>query len=217
MKTLLFWGTALAMAMAMAVPAQAIPFTIDNFVETTQGTMHPSYTGTTLSTSTAFNLGNGDHIIAGVFGDDTTGAVPPLTKFITPQAFTYSPPTSITASFTVPSFSGPTTYTETYTSITPETVNNGHGGINPNAIDLSLSGTVTDGTTTQAIVFLISATQVDGPGHAVSWSGTEFSQALTVPEIDAASGAAAIGVLLGAMALAGERRRRRVTQSVDVS
>ena len=159
-----------------------------------------------LENSTALNINTGTLGVAAVGGDDTTGLTSGSLISLSPTNIQYgsgvgvqSTPlgTDITKSWTTTGL-----YTETLATV--DYIGRGAN----NAIAILLEGTLTspDLSVTKAF-FLLNATQVQGPGGVVSWSGTETSTNPLGTPLPAALPLFASG--LGALGLLGWRRKRK--------
>jgi hypothetical protein len=198
-------------ALATAVPAQAalMDFSLNPAPSAT-----PSYTGSTLDTSTAFNLGALTAVVGTVAGSDTTGAVSGETVTFSTAAFTYGSGTGVTSPISLTkTFAGTGgTYTETLSLVEVTS------RATANQINLELFG-VLNGPAGSGFVntpagLLLSATQAGGTTGcnggpcAVSWSGTELSNPPGNPTpLPAALPLFASG--LGALGLLGWRKKRK--------
>jgi hypothetical protein len=192
-------------ALATAVPAQAalMDFSLNPAPSAT-----PSYTGSTLDTSTAFNLGALTAVVGTVAGSDTTGAVSGETVTFSTAAFTYGSGTGVTSPISLTkTFAGTGgTYTETLSLVEVTS------RATANQINLELFG-VLNGPAGSGFVntpagLLLSATQAGGTNFAVSWSGTELSNPPNNPTpLPAALPLFASG--LGALGLLGWRKKRK--------
>jgi hypothetical protein len=192
-------------ALATAVPAQAA---LMDFSLNPATTATPSYTGSTLDTSTAFNLGALTAVVGTVSGSDTTGAVSGESVSFSTASFTYGSGTGGTSPISLTkTFAGTGgTYTETLTSVEVTS------RATANQINLELFG-VLNGPAGSGFVntpagLLLSATQAGGTTFAVSWSGTELSNPPNNPTpLPAALPLFASG--LGALGLLGWRKKRK--------
>ena len=190
--------------LALALPTAALasstdPITID-FGVGSGGGPNPSYEGSTLDTSTAFDFGTGPFVVIAVGPSDQSG----LTEFsstvnLMPTSFVYGsgdsgPITPLTKSWTGTKGS----FSETFTSFTANRSS-------ANAITLDLSGTLSGpGNVNEPITAILTANQAHGPSGAVSWTLTETAEGVTpIPEPGTLS-------LLGAglISLAGVARRK---------
>lgn len=199
-KTLLPRLTMAAAALAAVMFAgsvQAATINIDFGLIPVGGT--PSFTGTSLDASTAFNFGGGSYIVNQIgAGDQSTLALSntvSLTNFSYGSGNSGTLTSAITKSWTT-SFG---TFTETLTSFIANR-------LTPNALTLELAGTLSGpGGINQAAFAILNANQVGGPGNAVDWSLTNSSSNAT--PLPAAMPLFATG--LGVMGLLGWRRRRK--------
>jgi hypothetical protein len=171
-----------------------------------------SYTGATLGSSTsltvpAFELVNTVQI-TGVFADDSGIAIGDLIS-LSPLAFVYTVGSTVafdlTKAFTTTAGPNAGIYTATFTSLTATSSG-------ADFLNLTFTGTISGPGGFSAVdVMLANCNQSGGTGAAVNCSFTEQGPPVPpsgVPEIDAASGAGALTLLGGMLALIGERRRR---------
>ena len=172
--------------LALALPTAALanslanstdPITINFGVVPIGGA--PSYSGATLDTSTAFNLGTSLFLVNVVGSGDQSGLTPGDTNITISSPISYGAGTSgllmtpVTKSWT----DSLGTFSESFTSFTADRNS-------PNAITLDLSGTLSGpGGVTESIVSILTAGQAGGPGKTVNWQMTEQAIGVTpVPE-----------------------------------
>jgi hypothetical protein len=174
--------------------AHAAVNVINFAIDDSGGTL--SYTGTTLQSSTAFDLdgstlevsalGPTDNSSGLSIGDPiavTTGAVPPTDIVYGPGSGASALPFSVTKTWTATTAEGVTpigdVFTETLTNVLR--INR----TSPNALTVYLAGTVSDtaGNFMDVPAFLIlQANQVGGPGTVISSSLTNTTVLSGVPE-----------------------------------
>jgi hypothetical protein len=145
------------------------------------------YTGSTLDTSTAFNLDGSSLLVSSLGPGDASGLspfpIPPDTVTLAPTVINYGSGTGSgpLATDVTKSWTGATgdTFTELLTEI---------GSINrgtPNAITFTLTGTVNDSDglfVNVPINFIFSANQVGGPGTSISAGFTNTTVVSGIPE-----------------------------------
>ena len=199
------WTKRLTIAAAVAAvvftgSAQASTITINFGVIPFGGT--PSYTGTSLDQSTAFNFGAGSFVVNQIgAGDQSTLALFDTINLTNPN-YGSGNIGSLTGDVTKSWTTGAGTFTETLTSFI---INRG----TPDAITLVLAGTLTGpGGINQDAFAILNANQVGGPGFAINWSLTDTSSLSGTP-LPAALPLFATG--LGALGLLARRRKRKVT------
>ena len=202
------WTNRLTMAAAVAAvvftgSAQASTITINFGVSPLGGT--PSYTGTSLDQSTAFNFGGGSYQVNQIgAGDQSTLVLGNLISLTNP---TYGSGNvgSLTSDMTKSWTTNAGTFTETLTSFI---INRG----TPDAITLLLTGTLTGpGGISQDAFAIVNANQVGGPGHAVNWSLTDTS---TLSGTPLPAALPLFGTGLAALALLARRRKRKAAAVV---
>ena len=202
------WTKRLTMAAAVAAvvftgSAQAATITINFGVSPVGGT--PSYTGTSLDQSTAFQFRGGIYQVNQIgAGDQSTLALLNLVTLTNP---TYGSGNvgALTTDMTKSWTTAAGTFTETLTSFI---INRGTA----NAITLLLAGTLTGpGGISQDAFAIVNANQVGGPGNAVNWSLTDTSTLGATP-LPAALPLFATG--LGALGLLAARRRKQKAAAV---
>jgi hypothetical protein len=196
-KRLTIAAAALA-AVVITGAAQAATITINFGVITIGGT--PSYTGTSLDQSTAFDFGTGTFIVNQIgAGDQSTLALGNLVALTNPN-YGSGNVGSLSGDMTKSWTTNAGTFTETLTSFI---INRG----TPDAITLLLAGTLTGpGGISQDAFAIVNANQVGGPGNAVNWSLTDTSTLGATP-LPAALPLFATG--LGALGLLARRRKRK--------
>ena len=202
------WTKRLTIAAAVAAvvftgSAQASTITINFGVIPIGGT--PSYTGTSLDQSTAFNFGGGSFLVNQIgTGDQSTLALFDTINLTNPN-YGSGNVGSLTGDVTKSWTTVAGTFTETLTSFI---INRG----TPDAITLVLAGTLTGpGGINQDAFAILNANQVGGPGFAVNWSLTDTSSLSGTP-LPAALPLFATG--LGALGLLARRRKRKAASVV---
>jgi PEP-CTERM motif len=168
----------------------------------------PTYTGTSLNASTAFDFGDATLLVSEVGPGDDSGLIHKVsTVHISPSDIVYGAGTGSTTlpgSGVTKTWTGSTgdMFTETLTTV--DSINR----LTPNAITVTLSGTVsdTDGIFTDAPIFLIlSASQAGGPPSTVLALMTDTTTIGAIPE---ASTWAMMALGFGAFGYAAARRRK---------
>ena len=167
----------------------------------------PSYAGRTLNASTAFNVDSTTLLVEETGVGDESGLKHFATVTVSPPDIVYGlgagpatlPGSGVTKSWTA---SNGDMFAETLTTV--DSINR----LTPNAITVTLSGTVSDtaGVFVDAPIFLIlSASQAGGPGHAISASFTDTTNIGAIPE---ASTWAMMALGFSALGYAASRRRK---------
>ena len=202
-KTLLPRLTMAAAALAAVMFAgsvQAATINIDFGLTPVGGT--PSFTGTSLDTSTAFNFGGGLYIVNQIgAGDQSTLA---LSNTVSLTNFSYGSGNAgtLTSDLIKTWTTAAGTFTETLTSFIANRAT-------PNALTLVLAGTLLGpGGIDQPAFAILNANEVGGPGNAVDWSLTNTSTLVSTTPLPAALPLFA-SVGLGALGLIGWRRKRK--------
>ena len=169
-----------------------------------------SYTGSTLPTSTAFDIGGGTLLVNSIGGSDNSGLTLGSTLItILPTNIQFGssggvPSVALGASLTKSWTDNLGTFTEVLTTVDYI----GRGA--PNAVLVVLEGLINGPGFTNAAIFLeLNANQVGGPGTSISWSATESSNLVPLP---AALPLFATG--LGVMGLLGWRRKRKAAAAL---
>jgi hypothetical protein len=204
-KTLLPRLTMAAAALAAVMFAgsvQAATINIDFGLIPVGGT--PSFTGTSLDASTAFNFGGGSYIVNQIgAGDQSTLA---LSNTVSLTNFSYGSGNSGTlTSDLIKTWTTATgTFTETLTSFIANRAT-------PNALTLVLAGTLLGpGGIDQPAFAILNANEVGGPGNAVDWSLTNTSTLISTTPLPAALPLfASVLTGLGAFGFIGCRRKRK--------
>jgi hypothetical protein len=160
-------------AVMLTAPVQAATLQIDFGAIPFGGT--PSYSGTSLDQSTAFNFGGGLYVVNQIGAGDQSGLIAGDTISLTNPVYgsgsSGALSTALVKSWTV----GAGTFTETLTSFI---ANRG----TPNALTLTLAGTlVGPGGLSQAAFAVLTANQSGGPDSALNWSFTNTSSAIATP------------------------------------
>jgi hypothetical protein len=191
---------AAALAVMFAGSVQAATINIDFGLTPVGGT--PSFTGTSLDTSTAFNFGGGLYIVNQIgAGDQSTLA---LSNTVSLTNFSYGSGNAgtLTSDLIKTWTTAAGTFTETLTSFIANRAT-------PNALTLVLAGTLLGpGGIDQPAFAILNANEVGGPGNAVDWSLTNTSTLVSTTPLPAALPLFA-SVGLGALGLIGWRRKRK--------
>jgi hypothetical protein len=181
MKTSLIAALGAAMIATLGASSTAEAAIVDFAVDAIDGTL--TYTGPKLDQSVAFDLGSAILLVAEAgHSGDASGLHPFDTVKISPTDIMYGSgfgtgldtplPTDITKSWT----DSLGTFTETLTTVT--SIDRSA----PNAITVTLAGTLLDpGGNTSPVFLILGATQAGGPGAVVSASLTNTST-LSTPE-----------------------------------
>jgi len=196
-KRLTIAAAALA-AVVITGAAQAATITINFGVSPVGGS--PSYTGTSLDQSTAFNFGGGIYQVNQIGAGDQSTLALLNTISLTNPTYGSGNVGTLASDMTKSWTTGAGTFTETLTSFI---INRGTA----NAITLLLAGTLTGpGGISQDAFAIVNANQVGGPGNAVNWALTDTSTLGATP-LPAALPLFATG--LGALGLLARRRKRK--------
>jgi PEP-CTERM motif len=209
-KVLAASGLAAVMVAAVGMVSSAQAAVIDFAVGASGGTL--AFTGTSLQSSTAFDLDTSTLSVTNVGALDASGLAvgDPITIVPTNIAYGAGSGKSTLATPVLKSWTdGSGIFDEDLTTV--ELVNRSSA----NAITVDLSGTLTGGPFVSAPAFLIlSATQAGGPGTSISVSLTETSSNPAPPTIPEPSTWAMMLMGFAGLGFAAYRRGRKGDMSI---